>query len=954
MHKEIDQPNPRDYRRLKARQSWLEAAQSGYKSKAGASASQHKADALAKAGTDRILVLLVEFAGTDTFTWTPGQSQWDPLGVSDSSESAGVAGNCSRIITEARTFTYTGPLHNEIARPLSESDRSGSTIWVEDFGAQYYRDIITGDGIAFDYVRQDGSRVSVDYRGESVRSYFTDMSANRYAINADVYGWLQVPHSVWWYGADLCPGSRSGMRVNHSGGMPDAGSAASLVKDALDLLKAQHPDPAFWAQYDGDGDGVIDRLWIIHAGMGEEDNTTLLNRTTYGEGGMWSHAGGLVPTYPIVSGIAAGPYIMMPENAGIAVLAHEYGHNLGMGDLYSYGGGATSAGFWTLMADDWTGYPIGFLPPALDPLHLDNLGWLDPYTITDPTKAHTVTIGQASNFPGTVGVYRGVKIPLADKAAPLPVQPEGHFEWWGGKRNLALATMTLKSPIAVPATGATLEFRTAFDIELGWDFLWIQVSRDGGSQWTTLANNHTACTHATGWIGVLDGFPEDLCTAGIGGFTGRSEGYPAYSTEAFNLNAFAGADILIRFRYMTDWGTLGAGPFLGRIAVSSGGNPVFSDEPSAAASRWTLGGGFEVNPGYQTYTHNFYFQWRNVNDPKSFDRALGDPRWRSGPANTGLLVWYNDNRYSDNEITKYLADGPGFGPKGLMLVVDANPEPYRDPYYVAMGYDNEGGNVSHSSLMRDAPFSLVDSVGFTMTAGNGVYEQTQFAGRPAVSYFSDAVGYYPGAQYVSRGPGYTPPSYQWLTTQWDASVVMPSTRFFGLRAQGYGGRDPLRYNCGTMTGGVLGCQWFSEGLGYAGSDGNPGTVGGQYGWHAQILSQTEETATITIWNSAYLQSTSVPRIVGLSEALATTMIGRVGLGVGSISRQRSNTVPSGGVITQFPSAGLIVPAGTKVNLLVSSGQKPNSLPTLSPFGLALAALLCGLIAVTQRRRNPKA
>ena len=183
---------------------------------------------------------------------------------------------------------------------------------------------------------------------------------------------------------------------------------------------------------------------------------------------------------------------------------------------------------------------------------------------------------------------------------------------------------------------------------------------------------------------------------------------------------------------------------------------------------------------------------------------------------------------------------------------------------------------------------------------------------------------------------------------------MPSTRFFGLRAQGYGGRDPLRYNCGTMTGGVLGCQWFSEGLGYAGSDGNPGTVGGQYGWHAQIVSQTEETATITIWNSAYLQSTSVPRIVGLSEALATTMIGRVGLGVGSISRQRSNTVPSGGVITQFPSAGLIVPAGTKVNLLVSSGQKPNSLPTLSPFGLALAALLCGLIAVTQRRRNPKA
>jgi hypothetical protein len=39
-----------------------------------------------KSGTDRVLIILVEFAGTNQFTWTPGSSTWDPLGRCDNSE----------------------------------------------------------------------------------------------------------------------------------------------------------------------------------------------------------------------------------------------------------------------------------------------------------------------------------------------------------------------------------------------------------------------------------------------------------------------------------------------------------------------------------------------------------------------------------------------------------------------------------------------------------------------------------------------------------------------------------------------------------------------------------------------------------------------------------------------------------------------------------------------------
>ena len=46
-----------------------------------------------------------------------------------------------------------------------------------------------------------------------------------------------------------------------------------------------------------------------------------------------------------------------------------------------------------------------------------------------------------------------------------------------------------------------------------------------------------------------------------------------------------------------------------------------------------------------------------------YDSALGDPRCRYGPANTGLLVWYNNDRYTDNEVCNYLNDFPGSAPR---------------------------------------------------------------------------------------------------------------------------------------------------------------------------------------------------------------------------------------------------------------------------------------------------
>jgi hypothetical protein len=198
------------------------------------------------------------------------------------------------------------------------------------------------------------------------------------------------------------------------------------------------------------------------------------------------------------------------------------------------------------MADSYSGYPLGFAAQAMDPYTLDVWGWLNPYVITDTTKTYQVTLGQASNFPGGADVYRGVKIQLPTGQAPRSILPwQGKYYWWGGARNLTNSRMTTKNPIAITGASPTLSFDLAYDIEPLWDFLWVQVSEDG-TTWNvadTLTNANTTCDHDPDWYGDENGFPNDLCGAGLGGFTDRGATWPHPRTETFDLTPYAGKSI---------------------------------------------------------------------------------------------------------------------------------------------------------------------------------------------------------------------------------------------------------------------------------------------------------------------------------------------------------------------------------------------------------------------------
>lgn len=120
--------------------------------------------------------------------------------------------------------------------------------------------------------------------------------------------------------------------------------------------------------------------------------------------------------------------------------------------------------------------------------------------------------------------------------------------------------------------GGTLSFDTMWDIEDYWDFGIVQVSTDGGATWTSLSNSYTT--------GDYDPNAHPNIIANLPGLTGIQA---SMVTMSFDLSAYDGMNILLAFRYMTDWATSYGGwyvdnVYLDDVLVSDGTDAsVFMD-----------------------------------------------------------------------------------------------------------------------------------------------------------------------------------------------------------------------------------------------------------------------------------------------------------------------------------------------------------------------------------------
>lgn len=157
------------------------------------------------------------------------------------------------------------------------------------------------------------------------------------------------------------------------------GSVSRLVVEAVEKLYQTGFD---LSEFDKNGDKVVDHVIIIHAGMGQEQypDTDLI----------WSHQYVVNETMNI-GNMDVNSYTMVPETGQLGVFAHEFGHDLGLPDLYDTNGwtdGYTyGIGDWGLMGSgSWNHLPgqaSGSMPSNLSAWSRVFLGWAEVTTITN-------------------------------------------------------------------------------------------------------------------------------------------------------------------------------------------------------------------------------------------------------------------------------------------------------------------------------------------------------------------------------------------------------------------------------------------------------------------------------------------------------------------------------------------------------------------------------------------
>ncbi|MEU8172750.1 immune inhibitor A domain-containing protein [Microbispora hainanensis] len=781
--------------------------------------------------TAKLLTLLVEFndqADDDFSGWS------HPRTIDD-------VDDC---ITEPPGTKLNGPLHNTIPNPATAGGggKDNNSMWVADFNTAHYNNMLyTSKGITT-RVRPDlkdprDGKKGIDISGSTLKNMYEEMSKGAYTVTGQAVGWLKVPHSEAWYGAGKChtyPQDMTGHADNPRG-------PAQLAVDAVDALVKSNPNFP-WADYDvedtsdadGDGnfdepDGVIDHLVLIHAG---EDKSS--GGGAEGTFSLWAHSSDVAGGYTVPgTNIKISNYILQPEDAGVGVFAHEYGHDLGLPDLYdTTGAGDSDVDFWDLMSSGSHSGPIfQSLPTHMGLWDKWVLGWANPKVIEPGGKNQLVVVGQASRTPK--GTEDGVRINLPDKQNIMSVPHSGSNMWWSNS-DQDWADNKLSRTVDVPAgSDAKFWWWSDWGIESDWDFGFFEISTDGGATWTeqkiynedgSLASTGDDYTDPNGRL-------KDYGNKKYG-LTGESGGWHHLYAD---LAPFAGTSVQIRLRYATDAASVQRGWFNDDFSLNSGATAVWTDDVEGGANGWTAskgtftdtsGAGWIIHPGEEQAAQYYLAEWRNFD---GFDKGLEyayDTTWlRDGAWKVekvkynapGLLVWYRDTSVSNNDVSGRTFDLPSVGPKGELLVVDSHFDPLRRTGAAAEKDPSVLKNLPSRPQSSNAAFNFVGTYPFKECVEGEPFKEycTSFGKQPAVKTFTDAKGWYPGLE-IRDGSLY----YR----QRDSSAVVPSkdNQPYSTRIVNADG-TPAKELYGTDIGGAI--------LG----SGNPGDEGKQLGVQIKLI-----------------------------------------------------------------------------------------------------------------------
>ena len=177
-------------------------------------------------------------------------------------------------------------------------------------------------------------------------------------------------------------------------------------------------------------------------------------------------------------------------------------------------------------------------------------------------------------------------LPIPWKSVADPLGSDNQV-LWGNQGDEADNALIFEADLTNVET-ATLLFDNFIDIEEQWDFGMVQVSTDGGETWVSLANENTRSDV------VEEGYPK--IKENLPGFTGY---YEDWTKETFDLTPYIGQEILVSFRYLTDWGYNDTGWYIDNIEIPE---IDFSNDGSSTDAFKSLA---QITGEYVNYTVTF-------------------------------------------------------------------------------------------------------------------------------------------------------------------------------------------------------------------------------------------------------------------------------------------------------------------------------------------------------------
>lgn len=577
-------------------------------------------------------------------------------------------------------------------------------MYSDDFSREHYEKMLFSDE---EFTLSNGEKV------QTFKQYYEEQSGGSYTVDGHVTDWVTVPGNAADYGDDNPEGGHDNLTPK---------GPRDFVKDALAAAVAKGLNLSEFDQFDlydldGDGnqnepDGLVDHLMVLHAGVGQEAGGGKL-----GDDAIWSHRWVLNGVYrvPGTAGTAQVPYwggsmaaydyTIEPEDGAVGVFAHEFGHDLGLPDEYDtqYTGQGEPVASWSIMSGgSWNGKVAGTEPTSFSPQNKEffqkvmggNWANITEVNYEDINKdGLTAILDQSVTKSKNNGI---VKVKLPSKKVQ-GIKPEFGEKYYYSKKGDDLHT-ALETPVfdLTTATAATFSYKAQYEVEFDYDYVFVNAVTEDGKEVE------------------LDVIGDENTADGMETTQGQ------WVDKSYDLSQFAGQKVKLTFDYVTDGGLAPEGFAMDNLSLTVDGNEVFADD-AEGAEKVTLNGFISTN-GLFDKDHYYYLEWRNY---AGADKGL--IQGRGVKYNTGLVVWYGDDSFTDNWVGVH----PG---EGFIGVVDSHPE-------AIVGTKNGTASVSQSTRYQvaDAAFSLDQAPAWYIDSpSRGIFD---YKGLPGVTTFDDSNKY---------------------------------------------------------------------------------------------------------------------------------------------------------------------------------------------------------------------